>query len=444
SATISMAALTEWPARSARDIRSRASGRFRSNWFMRRFRFRRSPSTGMAVAATPAIRDGNMSEIQYRAMAKPITPSTAELISTELTFQGLSAWARSRASLWAALIRCSTRSSQTSLLKELFLRNSRGPLLAATAGLPGLCTPATRARNARSAFLGRVSSIITEKVTTAIPTNTRTVSATSALLNFLRNVQQAGRQRNPGILQLLGELGHDSGGIEPAQDVSLRPQTVLLKQEDILQADDVAVGAGHFGHVGDAAGAVAHARDLHDDVNGRRHLVPQCLLRQAQVGHQRHGFNSCQRVPRIVGVNGGYRTVVAGVHGLQHIQRFSSAHLADHDAVGPHTQRVDDQLTLMYRTFPLDIRRPALQADHMFLLQLKLSRILDGHDPFPLGDESRQHVEQRRLARARASRHHDVQPGLYRLLQNRQHFGGQRALVDQVLPGQRSRAKAPD
>jgi len=35
---------------------------------------------------------------------------------------------------------------------------------------------------------------------------------------------------------------------------------------------------------------------------------------------------------------------VAGIHGLQHVERFLAAHLAHDDAVRPHAQRVDDQL----------------------------------------------------------------------------------------------------
>ena len=34
----------------------------------------------------------------------------------------------------------------------------------------------------------------------------------------------------------------------------------------------------------------------------------------------------------------GHRAVVAGVHGLEHVERFGTAALADDDAFGPHTQ----------------------------------------------------------------------------------------------------------
>jgi hypothetical protein len=45
-----------------------------------------------------------------------------------------------------------------------------------------------------------------------------------------------------------------------------------------------------------------------------------------------------------VGVDGRQRAVVAGVHGLEHVQGLGPADLADDDAVGPHAQRVADEV----------------------------------------------------------------------------------------------------
>ena len=42
----------------------------------------------------------------------------------------------------------------------------------------------------------------------------------------------------------------------------------------------------------------------------------------------------------IVGVQRAHRAVVAGVHGLQQVERLGSADFADDDAFGPHTQAV--------------------------------------------------------------------------------------------------------
>ena len=59
---------------------------------------------------------------------------------------------------------------------------------------------------------------------------------------------------------------------------------------------------------------------------------------------------------------------MARVHGLQHVEGFFSAHLADDDAVWPHSQTVNHELTLADRAFAFDVWRAGLQAYHMLLL----------------------------------------------------------------------------
>ncbi len=113
-----------------------------------------------------------------------------------------------------------------------------------------------------------------------------------------------------------------------------------------------------------------------------------------------------------VGVHGRQRAVVAGVHRLQHVERLAAAALADDDPVGPHAQRVADQVADGDRALALDVGRPGLQPDDVVLLQLQLDGVLDGDDPLALGDEGGQHVEQRRLPGAGAAGDDDVEPGL--------------------------------
>ena len=96
--------------------------------------------------------------------------------------------------------------------------------------------------------------------------------------------------------------------------------------------------AGHL------ARAVRQARDLDDQVDRRGDLLPDRALRNIQVGHRHHRVEAIERVARAVGVDRRQAAVVAGVHRLQHVERFFAADLADDDAVGPHTQRVDHQL----------------------------------------------------------------------------------------------------
>ena len=83
-----------------------------------------------------------------------------------------------------------------------------------------------------------------------------------------------------------------------------------------------------------------------------------------------------------VGVDRGQRSVVTRVHGLQHVQRFLAADFADHDAVGTHTQAVDQQFALPDRAVAFDIGRTRFEARHVRLLQLQFGRVFDGDDAF--------------------------------------------------------------
>jgi hypothetical protein len=53
-----------------------------------------------------------------------------------------------------------------------------------------------------------------------------------------------------------------------------------------------------------------------------------------------------------VGVNRGQRTIVTGIHRLQHIDSPRRHDLADDDAIGSHTQCVLDQVALVTSPLP--------------------------------------------------------------------------------------------
>ena len=80
---------------------------------------------------------------------------------------------------------------------------------------------------------------------------------------------------------------------------------------------------------------------------------------------------------------------MAGVHRLQHVERRGVADLADDDAVGPHAQRVADQVADRDLALALDVRRAGLEAQHVLLVELELGGVLDGDDALVLGDERR-------------------------------------------------------
>jgi len=121
------------------------------------------------------------------------------------------------------------------------------------------------------------------------------------------------------------------------------------------------------------------------------------------VGAQ-HGMDdllqSLDRISRRVGMDGGQRAVVAGVHGLQHVQRFLAADLAHDDPVRPHTEAVDQQLALPNSAISFEVGRARFQTDDVRLLQLQFGSVFDGHDALLAVDEGRKRIEQRGLTGA--------------------------------------------
>src|SRR5262249_32487112 len=112
-----------------------------------------------------------------------------------------------------------------------------------------------------------------------------------------------------------------------------------------------------------------------------------------------------------------------------------AAALADDDAVGTHAQRVAQEVALGDLAAALDVAGPGLQPAHVRLLELELGRILDGYDALGGGDERRQAVEQRGLARSRAARDEDVQPRPHHLAQDGHYLGRERSEIDEVVHG---------
>src|SRR3546814_2712592 len=81
--------------------------------------------------------------------------------------------------------------------------------------------------------------------------------------------------------------------------------------------------------------------------------------------HADHLLHPRQGIARGVGVHLRHRAVVARVHRLQHVERFSGAHLAHDDAIRPHAKRVLDEVALSDLAPALDIGRPGFEPRHM-------------------------------------------------------------------------------
>ena len=118
---------------------------------------------------------------------------------------------------------------------------------------------------------------------------------------------------------------------------------------------------------------------------------------------------------------------------MKHVEGFLAADLADDDAVGAHTQAVDDQLPLTDCALAFDVGRSRLEPRHMRLLQLKLGRVFDRDDALAVGDERRLDVEQRCLTGAGAAADEHVQLQVHAVAKELEHVGGDRLVADQVL-----------
>ncbi len=86
-------------------------------------------------------------------------------------------------------------------------------------------------------------------------------------------------------------------------------------------------------------------------------------------------------------MDGGQGAVVAGVHGLEHVQGLGPSYLADDDAVGALAQGVDHQVANGDLALSFFVRRAGLHAHHVGLAQAQFGHILHGHDAFIFGDE---------------------------------------------------------
>ena len=135
---------------------------------------------------------------------------------------------------------------------------------------------------------------------------------------------------------------------------------------------------------------------------------------------------------------------MTGVHRLQHVERLAAPAFTHDDAIGPHAQRILDQIPDGDGPAPLGIGGPRFQRHQVRMHQLQLGRILDRDQPLTHRNQVRQHVQQCGLARACAARDDDA---LVLLHTDAQEFHHRRrgALVGHQRIGRHHRAvEAPD
>src|SRR5207302_92771 len=167
-----------------------------------------------------------------------------------------------------------------------------------------------------------------------------------------------------------------------------------------------------------------------DEVDGGCDLRAHRLERDVDGGHHHHRLEAGQRVARRVGVDGRHRTVVPGVHRLQHVQRLRTADLADQDPVGPHPKAVAEELADGQLALAFHIGWTVLEGDDVRVLDLQLRRVLDRDHTLVGRDEPRDDVQRGRLAGSGASGDQDVHAAEYG---RRKELGHRRAEAAFVL-----------
>ena len=150
------------------------------------------------------------------------------------------------------------------------------------------------------------------------------------------------------------------------------------------------------------------------------------------------------RVTGRVRVDRGQRSVVAGVHRLEHVERLGAANLADDDPVGPHPECVANEVANAHLALAFHVRRARLERDDVPLEQPELGRVLDSDDPLVRGDVRGDGVQERRLTRACTARDQHVQLPANAL---REEVGGllvERPEPDEVVERERIAGELPD
>ena len=131
-------------------------------------------------------------------------------------------------------------------------------------------------------------------------------------------------------------------------------------------------------------------------------------------------------------MDGRHAAVMAGVHRLQHVERLGASRFADDDPVGTHAKSVAHEVARGDLALAFQAGRARLQTHDVGLLQLKLGRILHRDDALAWIDHARHRIHQRGLARARAARDDDIQPGATGDLQDARDLARHGAELDQL------------
>src|SRR5579885_876608 len=154
-----------------------------------------------------------------------------------------------------------------------------------------------------------------------------------------------------------------------------------LINHDVLGRYDISLEANDLCNVGNAARTITKPRRLDDDINRGNNHFTDGFRRQRESAHRDHRFETADCFAGRVCMQSTHRAVVAGVHGLQEIERFRPAHLADDDPFRAHAQAISNEIAHCDGAISFEIWRTRFKPDNVRLLQLQLGGIFAGDDP---------------------------------------------------------------
>ena len=163
------------------------------------------------------------------------------------------------------------------------------------------------------------------------------------------------------------------------------------------------------GDFGEPTPTGAIPRDVQQHLDGRGELTVQ--RRPVETAERAQRLQPGGNFGGAVGVHRARAPVVAGVQRCQQIDHLGAPDLADHDAVGPHPQRLPDELAHRYFADAFDVGAPRDELHQMRMPGRQLGGILDAHDPFGGRHGAEHRREQGRLAGPGSAAHQEGQPG---------------------------------
>src|SRR4051812_46788367 len=116
-------------------------------------------------------------------------------------------------------------------------------------------------------------------------------------------------------------------------NLSVLAGRLSAEAEYFLHLDHLSLSATDLADAHDAPLTITQPLQLDDNFDCGSNLGSNTLQGHGKTGHADHLLQTRKSITRRIGVYGGHRAFVTGIHCLQHVECFLAAHLSDDDAV---------------------------------------------------------------------------------------------------------------